>query len=140
LKGRIKRLEKETGFVPIEIPDTFDLAETRVDVSSLKGWLASRGIKTGFFFPEGSDAPDYLDPAHPHYASKLAAAVQAWQAVENSELVGKSPKQMLVKWLREHAAEYGLSDDDGNPNETGIEEAAKVANWQPGGGAPKTPG
>jgi hypothetical protein len=46
----------------------------------------------------------------------------------------------LLKWLREHAADFGLSDEDGKPNETGIEEAAKVANWQPGGGAPKTPG
>jgi hypothetical protein len=45
-----------------------------------------------------------------------------------------------MKWLREHAAEFGLTDDDGKPNETGIEEAAKVANWQPTGGAPKTPG
>jgi hypothetical protein len=44
-----------------------------------------------------------------------------------------------MKWLRENASEFGLSDDDGKPNETGIEETAKVANWQPGGGAPKTP-
>lgn len=55
------------------------------------------------------------------------------------DLKGKSPKQALSKWLREHAAEFGLSDEEGKPNETGIEEAAKVANWQPGGGAPKTP-
>jgi hypothetical protein len=54
--------------------------------------------------------------------------------------VGKHPKGALSKWLREHAAELGLSDDDGKPNETGIEEVAKVANWQPGGGAPKTAG
>jgi len=53
---------------------------------------------------------------------------------------GKTPKQALAKWLREHAAEFGMTDDEGKPNETGIEEAAKMANWQPGGGAPKTPG
>jgi hypothetical protein len=52
---------------------------------------------------------------------------------------GRSPKQTLVKWLREHAALYKLSDEEGNPNETGIEECAKVANWQDKGGAPKTP-
>ena len=51
---------------------------------------------------------------------------------------GKSAKQALVKWLREHAAEYKLSDDEGKPNELGIEECAKVANWQEKGGAPKT--
>jgi hypothetical protein len=32
-----------------------------------------------------------------------------------------------------------MTDKDGKPNDTGIEGAAKVANWQPLGGAPKTP-
>ena len=45
-----------------------------------------------------------------------------------------------MKWLREHASEYGLSDEEGKPNETGIDEVSKVANWQPKGGALKTPG
>jgi hypothetical protein len=82
---------------------------------------------------------EYLDPKHPRYAPKLAAAVLAWQTTGNKALTGKSPKQALLKWLREHAAEFDLTDEDGKPNETGIEEAAKVANWQPAGGAPKTP-
>lgn len=111
---------------------------TTVLVNDLRAWLASRGIKTGFFFPVAPDAPDYLDPANPRYAPKLAAAVQAWRAVTDPG--GKHPKQGLLKWLREHAAEFGLTDDEGKPNEQGIEECAKVANWQPGGGAPKTPG
>jgi hypothetical protein len=143
LKGQLnpQYVYNDNGFATDAIPGTVDLNESYVDVAALKTWLANRGFRSGFFFPEATNAPDYLDPKHPHYAPKLAAAVKAWQAVENSELDGKSPKQMLVKWLREHAAEYGLSDDDdGKPNETGIEEAAKVANWQPGGGAPKTPG
>ncbi len=121
-----------------EIEDSINLAESRVDVESLRGWLETRGIRTGFFFPTATDAPDYLDPKNPRYAPKLAAAVRAWQAV--TDLAGKTPKQALAKWLREHAAEFGMTDDEGKPNETGIEEAAKVANWQPGGGAPKTPG
>ncbi len=111
---------------------------TTVSVDELKAWLTGRGFRTGFFFPTATDAPDYLDPNNPRYAPKMAAAVRAWQAVTNPN--GKHPKQALVKWLREHAAEYDLSDEDGKPNETGIEEAAKVANWQPAGGAPKTPG
>ena len=110
---------------------------SRVDVEGLRSWLRSRGMRTGFFFPTGSESPDYLDPANPRYAPKLAAAIRAWQAVTDPG--GKHPKQALSKWLRENAAEYGLTDDEGKPNETGIEEAAKVANWQPGGGAPKTP-
>jgi hypothetical protein len=117
--------------------DTIDLNESRVKVESLRRWLELRGLKSGFFFPDVNDVPDYLDRKHPRYAPKLAAAVSAWKAV--SDPAGKHPKQALAKWLREHAAEFGLSDDEGKPNETGIEETAKVANWQPGGGAPRTP-
>jgi hypothetical protein len=123
-----------------EIPGTMDLTESMVEVASLRTWLAARGVKTGFFFPDGGGIPDYLDSRHPRYAAKLAAAVHAWLAVENESAVnGKSPKQALARWLREHSVQFGLADSDGKPNETGIEEIAKVANWQRGGGAPKTP-
>jgi hypothetical protein len=124
-----------------EVVDSIDFAKSRIEVESLRTWLAGRGLKTGFFFPEPRAPQDYLDPSHPRYAPKLAAAVLAWQATGNEATIsGKSPKQALMKWLREHAAEFGMTDDDGKPNDTGIEEAAKVANWQPTGGAPKTPG
>jgi hypothetical protein len=121
------------------IEDSLDVENARVDVASLQKWLAARGLATGFFFPD-PNPHDYLDPGHPRYAPKLAAAVRAWMAFEDESLFrGKSPKQALTKWLREHAREFGLTDEDGKPNETGIEEAAKVSNWQPTGGAPKTP-
>jgi hypothetical protein len=120
------------------IEDSINLHESRVEVESLRQWLTTRGIRVGFFFPTATDAPDYLDPMNPRYAPKLAAAVRAWQSVTDAG--GRHPKQALAKWLREHATEFGLTDEEGKPNETGIEEAAKVANWQPGGGAPKTPG
>lgn len=108
---------------------------TRADLVT---WLMGTPIRPEIFFPEASDAPDYLDPSNPRYAAKLAAAVRAWQAVTDTN--GRTPKQALAKWLREHAAEFGMTDDEGKPNETAIEEASKLANWQPGGGAPKTPG
>jgi hypothetical protein len=101
-------------------------------------WLESRGVRSGFFFPNATDAPEYLDPRNPRYAPKLAAAVRAWQAVTDPK--GKAPKQALAKWLRERAPDFALTDDDGKLNETGIEEVAKVANWQPSGGAPRTQG
>jgi len=121
-----------------DIEGKFDPELCTVDVDSLRAWLKDRGFTTGFFFPKGADTPDYLDPKHPRYAPKLAAAVNAWLAVD--EHASTPPKRALDKWLRIHAAAYGLTKDDGNPNETGIDEIAKVANWQPGGGAPKTPG
>lgn len=113
---------------------------TTIFVDDLRAWLSSRGFRGGFFFPDATDAPDFLDPSHPRYAPKLAAAVRAWIATGDARLVqGKHPKQALTKWLREHAAEFGLTDDEGKQNETGIEEAAKIANWQLTGGAPRTP-
>lgn len=112
-------------------------AKSMIEVSELRSWLAYKGFRSGYFFPDKTDAPDYLDPKNPRYAPKLAAALRAWQSVTDAG--GKHPKQALAKWLREHAAEFSMTDDEGKPNETGIEEAAKVANWQPGGGAPKTP-
>lgn len=120
------------------IEGTTDIQSSTVSREELIRWLFSRGVTTGYFFPLTTNAPDYLDPRNPRYAPKLAAAVLAWQATTDPQ--GKHPKQALVKWLREHAAEFGLTDDEGKANETGIDEAAKVANWQPGGGAPKTPG
>lgn len=119
------------------VKDEPNWAKSMITVSKLSSWLASKGFQSGFFFPDTTDAPDYLDPSNPRYAPKLAAAVRAWQAVTDPG--GKHPKQALEKWLREHAAVFGMTDDEGKPNETGIKEAAKVANWQPGGGAPKTP-
>ena len=120
--------------------DSLDLQATNIQVEDLCTWLTDRGINSGFFFADNPDRPNYLNPTHPRYAPKLAAAVKAWLATEDEETIkGKTAKQALIKWLREHAAEYKLSDGEGKPNETGIEECAKVANWQEKGGAPKTP-
>lgn len=113
-----------------------DPAETTVTVDDLKQWLITRGVRAGFFFPEGTDAADYLDRRHPRYAPKLAATVMAWQAVADPGK--KSPRQALERWLREHAAEFDLTDDNGNPVEKPILECARIANWEPAGGAPKS--
>lgn len=112
--------------------------QTLVSESSLKEWLSSRGFKTGFFFPEG-ETVDYLTKDHPKYAPKLAACVRAWQYVIKLPDNGKTPKQNIDKWLREHASEFGMTDPDGRPIESAIEQCSKVANWETKGGAPKTP-
>jgi len=85
-----------------------------------------------------SKARDYLDPENPRYAPKLAAAIRAWEAVEDPK--GKHPAQAIREWLTSNAKELGLLKDDGKPSKSAIEDIAKIANWQPKGGAPKTPG
>lgn len=111
--------------------------KTTIDCEDLKTWLAGRGFREGFFFPDESPSEDYLNPNHPRYAPKLAAAVIAWKSVEEHD--GRSVKQAIEKWVRENATTFGLTDDDGRQNEKGIEEVTKVANWNPLGGAAKTP-
>lgn len=119
-----------------------DWHETTIAIEDLRPWLKSRGIKTGFFFPTSEADPDYLSEFHPCYSAKLAAAIEAWKSVSaDPELKrGKSVKQALIVWLRQHANEFGLTKEDGNPNEQGIEDVSKIANWDTRGGAPKTPG
>lgn len=125
---------------PKEMPDWH---RTTIAVDDLKLWLRSKGIKNCFFFNQSDAEPNapYLDKQHPQYAPKLAAAVEAWIAViEAKEFMDSgTPKKHLEKWLRENAARYGLSDQDGNPNNSAIEEISKIANWNPLGGAGKTP-
>ncbi len=119
-----------------------DWQRTTVSLSDLKIWLSVRGVKSGFFFPGKENIPEYLDVNNVFHAPKLAAAISAWQAVTNdmTQLGTKTPKQAIEIWLRKNADKFGLTKDDGNPNETGIDEIAKIANWNTKGGAPKTPG
>lgn len=85
---------------------------------------------------------DCLNRDHAHFSLKLAAAIEAWRAVSThpEAFRGKSVKQALMEWLRRNAEKFDLIKSDGSPNEQGIEEIAKIANWDTKGGAPKTPG
>ncbi|UUW70533.1 hypothetical protein [Pseudomonas oryzihabitans] len=121
-------------------PGTLDPAYSRIEVESLKQWLKARGITGGFFFPDSVMAAEYLDARHPRYSAKLAAAVKVWQAMEDENLLsGKSAAKAMKDWMQSHYRELGLVWN-GEINNTGIEEVAKVANWQTTGGSPRTPG
>lgn len=80
----------------------------------------------------------YLDVNHDHFSLKLKAAVDAWEAVSSLPTLTGTPKMAIKKWLCDNARNYGLYHDDGSLNSTGIEEIAKIANWKPKGGVPKT--
>ncbi len=121
------------------IRDEINWEKTTVERKDLIEWLRNMGVTNGFFFPSSnqSTGPDYLDKEHPRYAPKLAAVVLAWESF--SELPGKTPKQVLSRWLNENASRFGLTDDEGKPRDKTIEELAAIPNWQTTGGAPKTP-
>lgn len=116
-----------------------DINETLLTVDSLKKWMKKRGWHEHFFFFPEAPEGEFLSPDHPRYSPKLAAAVRAWQALDDENLHGKTPKQSVIKWLRIHGADYDLADEDGKPMESAIEEIAKIVNWNPKGGAPSTP-
>jgi hypothetical protein len=121
------------------VTDVLQVSETIVKIDDLKKWLSDKGVQVTFFFPAAK--PDYLDRQHKCYSPKLAAAIRVWEAVNSDAglMHGTTAKQAMMKWLRRHADHYGLTKDDGNPNEQGIEEIAKIANWDTKGGAPRTP-
>lgn len=117
-----------------------DWAATKMDVASLKLWLLQKHFRSDFFFPDATVAADYLNKDDECFSPKLYAAIDAWKAVkgEPSRLVRQSVKAALSEWLTEHAVAYGLTKPDGTRNNSGIEDAAKVANWDTKGGANKT--
>jgi hypothetical protein len=121
---------------------SLDWPDTRVSIDDLREWLGVRGVQSSFFFPDGPVTAEYLDKKNENFAPKLAAVVEAWKAVRVDRLSkpsARTVKQDLVRWLNLHAAEYGLTNEDGGPNKQAIEEISKVANWDTKGGAPKTP-
>lgn len=83
-------------------------------------------------FPGGNNAKSQrLDVSR--YPEELKAAIEAFEALQDSakQSRGRHPKQLLRAWL-----DANKSHLSGNARE----RIATVANWQPAGGAPKTPG
>jgi hypothetical protein len=135
----VRRDERGAQIVVNKYPDW---KQTTVRVENLKTWLTHRGFATGFFFPDKTLGPEYLNKDDACFSLKLAAAIESWEAVRRDPAAksGKSVKQALLIWLRKNADRFGLTKEDGLPNEQGIEEVAKIANWDTKGGAPRTPG
>ncbi|PQV57861.1 hypothetical protein LX70_01670 [Defluviimonas denitrificans] len=111
-------------------------SQTTVMVEDLREWMASRNFLPPFFFPEVKPQ-EFMDKEHKRYSAKLAAAVSAWEAIQEAA-PNRTVKQTLERWLNANAAAFGLIDDDGRPRSTVVESLSEVANWETRGGAPKT--
>ncbi|MCC0016722.1 MAG: hypothetical protein H6878_10675 [Rhodobiaceae bacterium] len=125
VKGRlVQEIEyDQNGNFSDYVEGSVDIRASVMEIDSLRDWLRDRGFTGGFFFPDSEATPGYLDPSNERYAPKLAAAVRAWIATDDPKaLAGRHPKQALMKWLRENAATFGLTDDDGNPSESTLDE------------------
>lgn len=127
--------------------DEVDPIASTIEVDSFRLWLTANGLRPAVFFPNikdvetGSSAlPPYLDKEHPRFASKLNAAIEAWEAMQhpaNLDL-GRTPRQALEAWLFNNATRLDLVSKDGEPIKQTIEDVAKIANWNTQGGAPRT--
>ena len=101
-----------------------DWHQTTIMVEDLRVWLKLRGIRTGFFFRSRRLIPTtYLNRMRITRRSSLLQYRRGRSvSAEPARRHGKSVKQALIIWLRQHGDEYGLTKEDGNPNEQGIEE------------------
>lgn len=122
--------------VPCDIdeltPHDHVASETTVRTEALRKWCDERGIWNPW---QAANLPVDRTPAAAltHYPGELQAAIDAFNAVHGNDaaLRGKSPRQALSAWLSDNCPELSSKARD---------RIATVANWEPGGGAPKTPG
>ena len=115
-----------------------DISEIGSDVLSdnseirtieLAAWCNSKGFAHPWECQGDHGSPDLSR----HYPIELRAAIDAFSAVYDDPraISGKHPRQALAEWLE--ANRPGLTAN-------ARDRIATVANWQPSGGAPKTPG
>jgi hypothetical protein len=118
-----------------------DIWDTLIDVEELKRWLITRNCKPPFFFgADASNTPDYLEAKHPSFSPEIAAAIRAWEAIQDPELrKGKTVKAAATEWLETNYRELDLMHNGKRSNEA-IKRIATLVNWESSGGAPKTPG
>lgn len=110
--------------------------DSRVSAEWVKEQLSSKGITSGFFFPNPSPPSEaFMDPTHERFSPELAFAVIVWRAFESKSVSKKSPKQALTGWMEENL-DARLGDKPITP--TGIERIAVMLNWEKEGGAPKS--
>lgn len=105
-------------------------SQTTVRADSLAKWADARKLE--HFWESTTEAQE---PARKlkAYPDELRAAIEAFEAVfyDPKATAGKSPRSALLAWLESNKPELGSN---------ARERIATVANWQPAGGAPKTPG
>ena len=100
-------------------------------VEELAIWCDKKSIYHCWRRRQETPQLDRCDPSI--YPPELQAAIEAFEAVSNDPQLtaGRSVKGALTDWLKSNKPD--LSNG-------ACERIAIVANWQPTGGAPKTPG
>jgi hypothetical protein len=120
------------AIAPVDIgPHTYIADQTTLLVSSLARWCKAKGIE--HLWESSGGATDMLQTHAIDYPEELRAAIEAFLAVhrDTAATMRKTPKAALLAWLETNKPALSVN---------ARERIATVANWQPSGGAPKTPG
>ena len=145
-KEQTETVEDEAG-VSISVRNFPSGDLSTIAREDLIDWLKKRGLNECYFFSEDNNPkaiyePRYLNPKDSRYPVKLAAAIRAWEAMDDNKLVaGRGVVIALTKWLTANAKQLRLLHEKdvsnrytkGSLNKTAIDEIAKVANWSGGG-------
>jgi hypothetical protein len=107
--------------------NSVDADKSLVSVPSFIAWLGSKGIKTGYFFQTLNSDSVGLDKSNPYYSSRLDLLLQAWRHLSANGHGNRTPKQVIMKFMNEHAAQFGLTSDDGTPQVSAIEVGSRWA-------------
>ncbi|WP_276965529.1 hypothetical protein [Metallibacterium scheffleri] len=112
-------------------PHTRLADQTKIRAKNLAAWCDAKGITHPWAeaFARTQQPTQQLDS----YPAELRAAIEAFEAVRSDPKAqaGHSPKSAIAAWLKSNKPDL---------SEGARDRIATVANWQPVGGAPKTPG
>lgn len=109
--------------------DVLHPALTRISVDAFTSWCLTAEAPVPWPFAQARQKV----PDSTIYPAELSAAIDAYLAVSKDPVLmrGRSVKAALTHWLQLNRPELSSN---------ARERVATVANWQPTGGAPKTPG
>jgi hypothetical protein len=128
--------DEQGELMPIEVENvsrhTHISDDTILLVKDLANWCAGRNIEHIWGATESTLGPSPIRDLS-NYPDELRAAIAAFEAVnaDPSATAKRTPKAALASWLEANRPELSSN---------ARERIATVANWQPAGGAPRTPG
>jgi hypothetical protein len=105
--------------------------DTTIEVAELGRWCESKRIEHHWPKPEENKSSIGILMID-KYPAELRAAIEVFEAISGdpTATLKQSPKSAISAWLEKHCPEL---------TNNARERVATVANWQPSGGAPKTP-
>lgn len=119
---------REVDPATVSVADVLESGGTTITPTALVSWCGKHNAPIPTALAKIGASQDTIGT----YPEQLRAAIEAFEAVHSDAVAlrGRSPKTALLEWLEQHKPKLSAN---------ARERIATVANWQPTGGAPKTP-